>query len=137
MTGEERRKHQRITFEADLVVISGVLGELPGRSIDLCEQGMAALLPAELSPGEHVEVRFKVGDETLNIGAIVRYKSVFRYGLEFLHPLYHYRSDTNAACAECGGVGFLNKRISSTPLAFVKIRCPICGGEGKNRLSDR
>lgn len=128
MTARERRQHPRISFETDLIVHSQRSGTLPGTSIDVSELGMAALLSGELKPGERVELRFKVGSEKLNVRAFVRYKNVFRYGLQFLQPLHDFRRDTKAICQRCNGTGYVTNQIPATPVAFIKIKCPICGG---------
>lgn len=62
-----------------------------GRSHDLSEQGMAIYIPAELDPGQIVQIEFIVPETNQHLGvhAIVRDSAGFRCGVEFqnLTPL--------------------------------------------------
>jgi hypothetical protein len=67
------------------VLRSGVPDEVPGRSVDLCDGGLGAILAAELLPGELVGVEFQLphGGPVL-AKARVCYHQRLRYGLQFL-----------------------------------------------------
>lgn len=58
---------------------------MPGRSVDLCERGIAAVLAGELTEGEHVgvEVRLSADAEPLRTRATVRYQDHLKCGFEF------------------------------------------------------
>jgi hypothetical protein len=45
------RRHQRLEFETDVTIYSEN-GVFPGRTLDISESGMAAILPVELKIGE-------------------------------------------------------------------------------------
>ena len=83
-----RRRGRRYRVEAPLdvtVLRSGIPDTLPGRSIDLGEGGVAAVLAGELSPGETVglEIRLQATDP-LRTRALVRHHDKLRSGMEFL-----------------------------------------------------
>jgi TonB family protein len=68
------------------VLRSGVPDTLPGRAVDVCECGIAAMLAGELLPGEVVGIEVQLPDTTdpLRMRATVRYHDKLRYGLEFV-----------------------------------------------------
>jgi protein TonB len=71
----------------DITVLrSGIPDTMPGRSVNLCERGIAAVLAGELLPGESVgvEVRLPMIAESLRAKATVRYQDKLRCGLEFI-----------------------------------------------------
>jgi TonB family protein len=75
-----------IAAPLDVVVLrSGIPDTVPGRSVDLCERGIAAVLAGELTPGEHVGVEVRLSAETqpLRTRATVRYQDRLKCGLEF------------------------------------------------------
>jgi TonB family protein len=65
---------------------SGIPDTVPGRSLNLCERGLAAVLAGEMTPGEPVgvEVRLPLSPEPLRTRAVVRYQDHLRCGLEFV-----------------------------------------------------
>lgn len=68
------------------VLRSGIPDTVPGRSLNLCESGIAAMLAEELIPGEAVaiEVQLSSTSAPLQTRAIVRYQDELRSGLEFV-----------------------------------------------------
>lgn len=68
------------------VLRSGVPDTLPGRALNVCERGIAAVLAGEVTPGESVgvEVRLSPTTEPLRTRATVRYQNKLRCGLEFV-----------------------------------------------------
>jgi hypothetical protein len=67
------------------VLRSGVPDDVPGRSIDLGEGGLGAILAAELLPGELVGVEFQIPHSGPVLAkARVCYHQHLRYGLQFL-----------------------------------------------------
>lgn len=65
---------------------SGIPDTVPGRSLNLCERGVAAVLAGEMIPGEPVgvEVHLPLSPEPLRARALVRYQDHLRCGLEFV-----------------------------------------------------
>lgn len=87
--GQSRRREQRFELKAPLdvtVLRSGVPDTVPGRALDLCESGIAAMLAGELLPGETVgiEVQLPVSGDPLQARATVRYQDKLRCGMEFV-----------------------------------------------------
>jgi len=68
------------------VLRSGVPEGVPGRSVDVCEGGLCAVLSAELVPGELVGVEFRLPHLSLSVlaKAKVKYQDRLRCGMQFL-----------------------------------------------------
>jgi TonB family protein len=68
------------------VLRSGLPSSIPGRSLDIGEGGVAAMLAAELQTGEWVAVEFQLPNVgyPLQTKAVVRHHSQLRCGFEFL-----------------------------------------------------
>jgi TonB family protein len=87
-SGPSRRRAPRFQLQAPLdvtVLRSGVPDTVPGRSVNVCERGIAALMAGELVPGETVgvEVQLPLLADPLRTRATVRYQDKLRCGLEF------------------------------------------------------
>jgi TonB family protein len=87
-SGASRRRVPRFEMQAPLditVLRSGLPDTVPGRSVDVCECGIAAMLAGELVPGETVgvEVRLPLAGP-LRARAMVRHQDQLRCGLEFV-----------------------------------------------------
>jgi TonB family protein len=67
------------------VVRAGVPNAIPGRSLDLSERGIAAVLAGEVAPGDAVAIEFLLPDMGLGLHAkaTVRHHAPLRSGLEF------------------------------------------------------
>jgi TonB family protein len=88
-TGPSRRRVPRFQVQTPLdvtVLRSGTPDTVPGRSLNVCERGIAAVLAGELAAGEvvNVDVRFPRVADPLHARAMVRYQDKLRCGLEFL-----------------------------------------------------
>src|SRR2546430_738834 len=88
-TGLSRRRVPRFQVQAPLditVLRSGMPDTVPGRSLNVCERGIAAVLAGELAAGEvvNVDVRLPLSADPLHARAMVRYQDKLRCGLEFL-----------------------------------------------------
>ena len=84
-----RRRWLRYRVQALLdvtVVRSGIPDILPGRSVNLGEGGVSAVLAGELLPGEAVgvEIRLPQVADPLRARALVRHQDKLRSGLEFV-----------------------------------------------------
>lgn len=68
------------------VLRSGIPDTLPGRSVNVCERGIAAVLSGELTPGERVglELHLPSIGIPLRTRALVRHYDRLRCGMEFL-----------------------------------------------------
>jgi TonB family protein len=87
-TGVSRRRVPRFEMQAPLditVLRSGIPDTVPGRSVDVCECGIAAVLAGELVPGETVGVEVRLPSAgPLRARAMVRNQDQLRCGLEFV-----------------------------------------------------
>jgi TonB family protein len=88
-TGASRRRVPRFQVQAPLdvtVLRSGIPDTVPGRSLNLCERGIAAVLAGEVVAGEvvGVELRLPLLADPLRARAMVRYQDKLHCGLEFL-----------------------------------------------------
>jgi hypothetical protein len=85
-TKAENRRSPRIRLEIDVNVYSQKAGLVPGRTVDISESGIAAMLPVELPIGEVVRLEIRARLDPVTVGAVVRNRNVFRYGFEFDLP---------------------------------------------------
>ena len=84
-----RRRGLRYRVQAPLdvtVLRSGIPDTLPGRSVNLGERGVAAVLAGELLPGEAVgvEIHLPLASDPLRTRALVRHHDKLRSGMEFV-----------------------------------------------------
>lgn len=87
--GFSRRRVPRFQVQSPLdvtVLRSGISDTVPGRAVNLCERGIAAILAGELVPGEAVGVEVQLPQtlDSLRARAMVRYQDKLRCGLEFV-----------------------------------------------------
>jgi len=83
----EKRRHERIEMEVEVIVRTDS-ALLPGRTQDISESGMSAILPVELRDGEEVGLQIKLPRGSQTVRAVVRHRNVFRHGFEFAQPLH-------------------------------------------------
>lgn len=83
-TVADSRRRPRFKLEVDVTINSRTCGMLMGRSVDISESGMAAMLTIETLLGEVVELGFMLPDSPMTIRAMVRQRNAFRYGFEFV-----------------------------------------------------
>jgi len=126
------RRHRRLELEAEVTVRSES-GLLPGRTLDISESGMSAILLVELQIGETVELKIKLPIGVATARAVVRSRNVFRHGFEFLQPMHDVvRHEAADDCQSCGGTGFIVQAVNGGQgVAFIRTRCPECGGAGR------
>jgi TonB family protein len=82
-----RGPRYRVQAPVDVTVLrSGIPDTFPGRSVNLGEGGVSAVLAGELSPGEAVgvEIRLPMVADPLRTRALVRHHDKLRSGLEFV-----------------------------------------------------
>jgi PilZ domain len=89
----ENRRHPRATLEVDIVVHSKMAGPVPGRTLEISESGISAILAVELSIGEAVELEVSLPLERVNVKAVVKNKNIFRHGFEFTRAVSVLRRD--------------------------------------------
>ena len=88
LSGVRRRiPRYPVAIPVDITVLrSGAPASIPGRSLDIGEGGVAAVLAAELQPGEWVAVELQLPNagHSLQTKAVVRHHNQLRCGFEFL-----------------------------------------------------
>jgi PilZ domain len=80
----DARRHPRFKIEVDIRIQSRTCGALKGRTVDISESGVGAMLTIEAPLGEVVELSFTLPDGPVTLCATVRQKNAFRYGFEFV-----------------------------------------------------
>jgi len=80
----DARRQPRFKIEVDITINSRKCGLLQGRTVDISESGIAAMLRIEASLGEVVELDFALPCGAVTIQAIGRQRNAFRYGFEFV-----------------------------------------------------
>jgi hypothetical protein len=80
----DTRRHPRFKLEADIGIYSRTCGRLMGRTLDISESGIAAMLKIEAPLGELVELNFTLPSGPVMIRALVRQRDAFRYGFVFV-----------------------------------------------------
>jgi hypothetical protein len=80
----DARRQPRLKLEVDIGIYSRTCGVLTGRTSDISESGLAAMLTLEVPLGEIVELNFTVPSGPVTIHAMVRQRNAFRYGFEFV-----------------------------------------------------
>jgi len=88
-SGPSRRRVPRFPLKSPMdvtVLRSGVADKVPGRSVNLCERGIAVVLAGELANGESVgiEVSLPQIENPIRTRAVVRHQDGVRCGFEFL-----------------------------------------------------
>jgi TonB family protein len=82
-----RVSRHAIAIPVDVTVLrSGIPNNIPGRSLDLGEGGMSAVLAAEFRLGDSVGLEFRLPDVSapLRAKAVVRHQAQLQCGFEFL-----------------------------------------------------
>ena len=120
-----RRRWLRYRVQALLdvtVVRSGIPDILPGRSVNLGEGGVSAVLAGELLPGETVgvEIRLPRVPDPLRTRALVRHQDKLRSGLEFVG----LSAEQQAAIRDWAG------DAKAEPEPGVRGRIPLEAGKG-------
>src|ERR1700683_284411 len=80
----DARRHPRFPFEADIIVHTRMEGTTAGRTVDISESGISALLATVVPLGEVVELNFNLPIGLVTIHAAARQRTAFRYGFQFL-----------------------------------------------------
>jgi hypothetical protein len=78
------RRHPRFKIEVDVRVTSKTCGRLKGHTADISESGISAMLTIEVPLDEVVELEFTLPFGPVRIYALVRQRSAFRYGFQFV-----------------------------------------------------
>ena len=80
----EQRRHPRHKLDAEVRISSRTGGLLSGRTLDISESGIAVMLMAEMEVGELIGLEFDLPTGRMHTWAVVRNRTAFRYGCEFV-----------------------------------------------------
>jgi len=80
----DARRQPRFKIEVDITINSRTCGRLKGHTVDISESGISAMLRIEVPLGELVELAFTLPFGLVTIYAVVRQRSAFRYGFQFV-----------------------------------------------------
>jgi TonB family protein len=130
--GPSRRRVPRFQVQAPLdvtVLRSGIPDTVPGRSVNVCERGIAAMLAGELVPGEAVAIEVKLSQvaDPLRTRAMVRYQDKLRCGLEFVGLSAEQRAAIREWAKEAKAP---DTEISASPTAAMAKKGADVGGSG-------
>jgi hypothetical protein len=80
----DARRSPRFPLQIDISVYSRTTGVSTGRTVDISESGISAMLTADVPVGEIVQLDFLLPSGPVNICATVRQRVAFRYGFHFV-----------------------------------------------------
>jgi|HubBroStandDraft_1064217.scaffolds.fasta_scaffold43712_3 hypothetical protein len=80
----DARRKPRFKLVVDIWFNSRTCGVLKGRTVDISESGIGAMLRIEVPLGEVVELNFTLPLGPVAIHAIGRQKNAFRFGFQFI-----------------------------------------------------
>lgn len=83
----EARRHPRYKLEVDVRIYPRNVQVVRGHSVDISESGISAMIRDEVPVGEVVRLEFTVPTGDVAIHALVRQRSAFRYGFQFLEAI--------------------------------------------------
>jgi PilZ domain len=78
------RHEPRFKLEVEISIRTRSCGVLAGRTVDISESGISAILKIEVPLSEIVELGFVLPIGRVNIPAMVRQRDAFRYGFQFI-----------------------------------------------------
>ena len=98
----DARQHSRFKLDGDLKIYSRISSVVVGRTVDISEAGLAAMLQIEVPIDQVVRLEFKLlPHDLVSIRALVRQRNVFRYGFQFVEPDSDAQELINRFCREC------------------------------------
>ena len=80
----EARRHPRSKLDIDIRVYPRNAGVVRGHTVDISESGISAMLRVEVPIGEVVRLEFELPFGPVEVHALVRQRSAFRYGFQFV-----------------------------------------------------
>jgi hypothetical protein len=80
----DRRRHERFMWEVPLRIHCRGGALILGRTVDVSEYGISAIIPLDLVVGQAVELGFQLSSRVVRVQAVVKNQTAFRYGFEFV-----------------------------------------------------
>ena len=78
------RRQPRYKMEVEIRIYPRNCPVVRGHTVDISESGISAMLPMEVPVGEVVRLEFNPSLGPVEVHAVVRQRSAFRYGFQFL-----------------------------------------------------
>jgi hypothetical protein len=82
----EARRDSRFKLYFGVKIHSPSTGSVSGRTLDISDHGLSAMLSVELPIGEVVELDLTLRIGRVNVRATVRDRKTFRHGFQFVEP---------------------------------------------------
>lgn len=80
----ETRRHRRFPLDVSIRVYPRDAPVVRGHTVDISESGISAMLMVEVPVGEVVRLEFSLPSGDVEVHALVRQRSAFRYGFQFV-----------------------------------------------------
>jgi hypothetical protein len=80
----DHREHLRFSLEVPLRIQCRTGEIVLGRTVDVSESGVSAMIPVGMVVGQAVELDFQLPSGAISVQAVVTNKTAFRYGFEFV-----------------------------------------------------
>jgi PilZ domain-containing protein len=80
----DARRHPRYRLETEICIYPRNMPVVRGHTVDISESGISAMLRIEVPVGEVVRLELKLPLGEVNVHALVRQRSAFRYGFQFI-----------------------------------------------------
>jgi c-di-GMP-binding flagellar brake protein YcgR len=80
----DARRHPRFKLDVEIRIYPRNRPVVRGHTVDISESGISAMLKVEVPLDEVVRLEFDLPLGSVEVPAVVRQKSAFRYGFQFL-----------------------------------------------------
>jgi hypothetical protein len=80
----DQRRHQRFPLKVEIRIYPRNSAVVHGHTVDISESGISAVIPQEVPIGEVVRLEFKLPFGDVDVFAVVRQRSAFRYGFQYI-----------------------------------------------------
>jgi PilZ domain len=82
----DARRHRRFRIDVKVSVYPRNSPVVHGDTVDIRESGISAILREEVPVGEVIRLEFALPFGEVELLALVRHRSAFRYGFQFVEP---------------------------------------------------
>ena len=82
----DARHCPRFKLEVDIQIYPRDSTVIRGKTVDISESGVAAILVNEVALGKVVRLEFALPSGFVEVCALVRQRTAFRYGFQFIDP---------------------------------------------------
>lgn len=82
----DARQHPRFKLDGDVKIYPRTGSLVMGRTVDISKSGLAAMLKIEIPLDQVVRLEFELSLDRVSLRALVRQRSAFRYGFQFVEP---------------------------------------------------